>query len=142
MQIYVEIQADDCPRAITFYTTLFPSWKFTRTESIPIEYYHGRTSDSDDALMISILKRPVKTPPKEHGTNAFVCSFPVDTLEEFDALEKKVLELGGQISLPKFPIPDRGWHGYFLDAEGNTFGVFTTSYCTKEDLEKAGMGGS
>ncbi|EPS39150.1 hypothetical protein H072_7044 [Dactylellina haptotyla CBS 200.50] len=128
MQIYVEIQADDCTRAIKFYTTIFPSWSFTPAEGLPIEYHRGTFSDSAFEAAINILKRPAPTPAQGHGTNAFVCSFPVEDEKALDELEKKVLELGGQVAMAKFPIPERGWHGYFLDTEGNTFGVFTTSY--------------
>ncbi|KAK6536399.1 hypothetical protein TWF281_000637 [Arthrobotrys megalospora] len=129
MQLYIEIQADEPSRAVTFYTTIFPTWSFQKEESLPIEYYRGSFSPSPSGeSAINILKRPAQTPGPMHGTNAFVCSFPVDDEEAFDALQKKVLELGGQIALEKFPVPGRGWHGYFLDTEGNTFGVFTTKY--------------
>ncbi|KAK6544172.1 hypothetical protein TWF694_000879 [Orbilia ellipsospora] len=127
MQLYIEIQVEDCSRAINFYTTIFPSWSFTQDSNLPIEYHRGTISADNTQTAINILKRPVQAPPPKHGTNAFVCSFPVEDEKALDELEAKVTELGGKIAMAKFPIPGRGWHGYFIDTEGNTFGVFTTT---------------
>jgi predicted enzyme related to lactoylglutathione lyase len=55
------------------------------------------------------------------GTNAFVCSIWV---EHFNKTAEQILALGGQIALPKFAIPGRCWQGYFIDTDGNTFGIF------------------
>ncbi|KAK6363175.1 hypothetical protein TWF730_000620 [Orbilia blumenaviensis] len=132
MQLYIEIQADIPTRAVTFYTTLFPTWSFQKDPSLPIEYYRGTlspaSSSSPPTSAINILKRPTNPPPPMHGTNAFVCSFPVDDEAALDNIENKVVELGGQVAMQKFEIPGRGWHAYFVDTEGNTFGVFTTAY--------------
>jgi predicted enzyme related to lactoylglutathione lyase len=42
----------------------------------------------------------------------------------FDATAAKVIAAGGRIALPKFAVPGVCWQGYFLDMEGNTFGIF------------------
>jgi predicted enzyme related to lactoylglutathione lyase len=68
-----------------------------------------------------LLKRPVPAPPMRGGTNAFVCSFQV---ESFDATAEKVSQLSGMVALPKFAVPGKCWQGYFIDPEGNTFGIF------------------
>jgi uncharacterized protein len=68
-----------------------------------------------------LLKRPAKAPPAQSGTNAFVCSLEV---QDFDATEKAILKLGGIVALPKFAVPGTCWQGYFVDTEGNTFGIF------------------
>jgi hypothetical protein len=68
-----------------------------------------------------LLKRPAPTPPPQSGTNAFVCSLEV---ENFDATEKIILKLGGIVALAKFAVPGTCWQGYFVDTEGNTFGIF------------------
>jgi len=72
-------------------------------------------------LQGGILQRPVRRPPGQSGTNAFVCSFEV---EDYDSTEKTILQLSGVVALPKFAVPGRCWQGYYLDPEGNTFGVF------------------
>ena len=66
------------------------------------------------------LPRPAKIPPKEYGTNAYVCTVQV---ENFDEIAKKIELAGGLIAMPKFAFPGMAWQGYFLDTEGNTFGV-------------------
>lgn len=113
---YFEIQAADVPAAVAFYENVF-SWKFTKLEGMPIEYYRIETP----TLHGGLLKRPAKTPPMEFGTNAFTCSVQV---ENFDATADTILSNGGQVALPKFAIPGTCWQGYFIDTDNNTFGIF------------------
>ena len=113
---YFEIQADDPSRAVNFYRAIF-SWTFSRAEGLPVEYWRIETEGPRGGL----LKRPAKTPPPEHGTNAFVCSMEVAS---FDATAAKIRNAGGRIVLSKFAVPGVCWQGYFLDSEGNTFGIF------------------
>ncbi|HEU4417207.1 MAG TPA: VOC family protein, partial [Candidatus Angelobacter sp.] len=42
----------------------------------------------------------------------------------FDATAAKVLSVGGRTAMAKFAVPGVCWQGYFLDPEGNTFGIF------------------
>ncbi len=112
---YFEIQADDTKRACSFYRTVF-GWKFEKTEGLPIEYWRIET----DGPRGGLLKRPAKTPPPEHGTNAFVCSMEVPN---FDSSAQKIADLGGKVALPKFAVPGVCWQGYFIDTDGNTFGI-------------------
>jgi predicted enzyme related to lactoylglutathione lyase len=113
---YFEIQADDTNRAVRFYREIF-GWKFDKVDGLPIEYWRIETSGPRGGL----LKRPAKTPPPEHGTNAFVCSMEVTS---FDDMAAKVASHGGTVALPKFAVPGVCWQGYFIDPEGNTFGIF------------------
>ena len=114
--IYFEIQADDPKRAINFYARIF-DWKFSEIKGLPVSYWSIETGGSRGGL----LQRPAKTPPPQSGTNAFVCSFEV---ESFDEMAKTILNLGGIVALPKFAVPGTCWQGYFVDTEGNTFGIF------------------
>ena len=114
--IFFEIQADDVTRAVGFYQNVF-GWTFTKNSGAPIEYLDIETGGARGGL----LQRPAKTPPPEHGTNAFVCSMEV---EDFDEIAGKILANGGQAALDKFAVPGRCSHGYFIDTEGNTFGIF------------------
>ncbi len=113
---YFEIQADDPVRAAEFYGTLF-GWKFEREPNLPIEYWRIETG----GIRGGLLKRPAATPPPECGINGFVCSFAVD---DFDAFSERTQAKGGIIALPKFEVPGVCWQGYFVDPDGNTFGVF------------------
>jgi len=113
---YFEIQADDLKRASNFYGQIF-GWKFIKAEGLPVEYWRIETEGPRGGL----LQRPAQSPPPQSGTNAFVCSMEV---ENFDAVASKVIKLGGQVALPKFAVPGTCWQGYFLDTEGNTFGIY------------------
>ena len=112
---YFEIQ-DDTKRAAKFYAQVF-GWKFEEAPGLPVEYWRITTSGPRGGL----LKRPARAPSPGQGTNAFVCSMQVD---DFDKIAKNILDDGGAVALPKFAVPKVCWQGYFLDTEGNTFGIF------------------
>lgn len=115
--IYFEIQADDTKRAADFYKKIF-GWKIEKAqEDLPVEYWRIETGGPRGGL----LKRPVKAPPPQSGTNAFVCSIEV---KDFDEVAEKITKAGGQVALPKFAVTGVCWQGYFIDKEGNTFGIF------------------
>jgi uncharacterized protein len=114
--IFFEIHADDVQRAANFYQSIF-GWRFTRNLGAPIEYLDIETGRSRAGL----LKRPVKAPSPGQGTNAFICSVEV---KNFDVAAARIMANGGQVAIRKFPVPGRCWQGYFIDTEGNTFGIF------------------
>lgn len=113
---YFEIQSSNPSRECAFYADLF-GWTFIREPHAPVEYYRIET----DTLHGGLLKRPAPIPPDSCGTNAFTVSIQV---ANFDVAAQKILDLGGQIALPKFAIPGRCWQGYFIDPDHNTFGIF------------------
>ncbi|MES2208101.1 MAG: VOC family protein [Pseudomonadota bacterium] len=114
--LYFEIQADDTARAVNFYSNVF-GWEFSEVKGLPIPYWSIETGGARGGL----LKRPAEKPPTQCGTNAFVCSMEI---ENFAEIEEKILSLGGIVALEKFLVPGKCWQGYFIDTEGNTFGVF------------------
>jgi len=119
---HFEIQADQPERAAEFYRKVF-GWKIDKWEGGQMEYWMVMTADKDSkepGINGGLLPRPAKTPPQQCGTNAFVCTVVV---ENFDAIAKKIAEAGGIVALPKFALAGMAWQGYFLDTEGNTFGV-------------------
>jgi uncharacterized protein len=113
---YFEIQADDFDRAMTFYREVF-GWNFKKAEELPIAYWRIETEGPGGG----IVKRPAAAPARMSGTNAFVCSMEVD---DFDKMARNIIDHGGVIALQKFAVPGVCWQGYFLDTEGNTFGIF------------------
>ncbi|MDP9042316.1 MAG: VOC family protein [Bacteroidota bacterium] len=113
---YFEIQSSNPQREIDFYRNIF-GWKFIKQELAPIEYYRIETPGVSGGL----LKRPAPVPPQGTGTNAFVCSAQV---ENFDKTGTLITQEGGQVAMPKFAVPGRCWQGYFIDPDGNTFGIF------------------
>jgi hypothetical protein len=113
---YFEIQADDLGRATHFYEQIF-GWKFIKEAEMPIEYWRIETG----GLRGGMLRRPATAPPERSGANAYACSMEV---ESFDEIAQKIVSSGGAVALPKFAVPGKCWQGYFIDTEGNTFGIF------------------
>ncbi len=118
--IHFEIQVDNPERAIKFYTTVF-HWSFQQWGEM--KYWMCMTAPKDSkepGINGGLLPRPALMAEKPCGTNAWVCTVQVDN---YDAYAKTILENGGMIALPKMAIPGMAWQGYFLDTEGNTFGL-------------------
>jgi uncharacterized protein len=120
---HFEIQAEDPERAIAFYKDVF-GWDIQKWGEM--EYWMIMTAPKDSTepgINGGILKRPAKTPGHEFGTNAYVCTVQV---EHYDEIEKKILAAGGIVAMPKFAFPGMAWQGYYVDTEGNTFGLHQT----------------
>ena len=120
--VHFEIQADDLERARAFYGAVF-GWEFQDWSSAAGgSPYWGIVTGPDDQPGINggLLQRPAATPGTGQGTNANVCTMGV---EDYDATERKILDAGGQVALPKMALTGMAWQGYYLDPEGNTFGI-------------------
>ena len=120
--VHFEIQADDPERAMKFYKEIF-GWTFNKWEGLGTPYWIVMTAEKDSkepGINGGLLQRPCPPPEKEHGTNAFTCTVQVDN---FDETAKKIEAAGGIVAMPKFAIPGMAWQGYFLDTEGNVFGI-------------------
>ncbi len=119
--VHFEIQADDLQRAKAFYATVF-DWGFEDWSQATGSPYWGITTGPQDELGINggLQERPAPAPGADYGTNGFVCTVGVD---DHDATERRILDAGGQVALPKAALTGMAWQGYYLDTEGNTFGI-------------------
>lgn len=119
--VHFEIQADDVERAKTFYAAVF-GWSFDDYSSVAGSTYWGIVTGPQDEPGINggLLPRPVRAPVSGQGTNAYVCTMGVG---DYDQIEARILDAGGQVALPKMALPGMAWQGYYLDTEGNTFGI-------------------
>jgi predicted enzyme related to lactoylglutathione lyase len=119
--VHFEIQADDIERAKAFYTEAF-GWRFEDYGDFVGSPYYGVITGDDDEPGINggLLVRPRPALLPGQGTNAFVCTMQV---EDYDATEARILVAGGQVALPKMALTGMAWQGYYLDTEGNTFGI-------------------
>ena len=121
--VHFEIQVDDIARAKKFYTDVF-GWEFMEWPMPGSEPYIGVMTAPKDSKEPGInggmLKRPCPAPKPEQGTNAYITTMQV---ENFDKIAEKILAAGGKVAMPKFAIANMAWQGYFLDTEGNTFGI-------------------
>jgi predicted enzyme related to lactoylglutathione lyase len=121
--VHFEIQADDIERAKKFYGNVF-GWQFQDWPMPDGSTYAGvmtaEKESSEPGINGGLLKRPCPAPAPEQGTNAFVCTVQV---ENYDEIAKKIVDAGGIVALPKFALVGMAWQGYFIDSEGNTFGI-------------------
>jgi uncharacterized protein len=120
--VHFEIQADDVERAKAFYAAVF-GWSYEDySQFTGGQTYWGITTGPADQAGIDggLLPRPAPAPAPEQGTNGYVCTMQV---EDYDDTERHILEAGGQVALPKAALPGMAWQGYYLDTEGNTFGI-------------------
>lgn len=119
--VHFEIQADDIERAKAFYTAVF-GWSFEDFGQMTGSPYWGITTGPEDQPGINggLLQRPAPAPGPEQGTNGYVCTMGID---DYDTTEKRILDAGGQVALPKMALTGMAWQGYYIDTEGNTFGI-------------------
>jgi uncharacterized protein len=120
--LHFEIQADDVERAKAFYEKAF-GWTYQDYGHVTGgSAYWGVTTGPPDQPGIDggLLQRPAPASGAEQGANAFVCTIGV---EDYDATERRILDAGGRVVLPKMALTGMAWQGYYLDTEGNTFGI-------------------
>ena len=119
--VHFDIQVDDVERAKAFYAAAF-GWEFQDYGAFMAGEYWGVLTGPDDEPGISggLLPRPVPAPGPGQGANAFVCTVQV---EDYDAAEAAILAAGGEVAMPKTALTGMAWQGYYLDTEGNTFGL-------------------
>ena len=115
--VHFEIHAADPDRAVNFYTTLF-GWSFQKWEG-PMDYWLVTTGPNEQpGINGGLVRRQGELDGQ--AVIAYVCTVDV---EDLDASVQTALDNGGQIALPKMPIPGMGWLAYCKDTEGNIFGM-------------------
>lgn len=118
--VHFEIHADKPERAMKFYKDIF-GWEFQKWGEQ--DYWMVMTASKDSkepGINGGLLLRPCPAPKPEHGTNAYVITIVV---EDFDKTAKEIENVGGKVAMPKFALAGMAWQGYFIDTEGNTFGL-------------------
>jgi len=118
--IHFEIHADDVARACAFYGTVF-GWTFEDwTAFAGAPYFGARTGEGpgiDGAIM---GRRPGSSAGPGAPVNGAVLTMGV---ADYDAVEAVILASGGVVALPKMALTGMAWQGYYLDTEGNVFGI-------------------
>jgi uncharacterized protein len=117
---HFEIPAEDPRRAISFYEGLF-GWEFEGWGGPEPSYWLIKTVPTDETgsparqgVNGGLMKRHH---PQQPWANYIL-------VENVDEYAEKALSLGGQIALPKTPVPGMGWFVYLKDTEGNIFGIW------------------
>jgi predicted enzyme related to lactoylglutathione lyase len=118
---HFEIHADNPERCVKFYSEVF-GWEIEKWEGGQMEYWMVVTGPREEAGGINggIMRRPCPAPAPSQTTNAYVCTMVVDS---YDEMSDKIVAAGGKVAMPKFALKGMAWQGYFVDTEGNTFGL-------------------
>jgi predicted enzyme related to lactoylglutathione lyase len=119
--IHFEIQCDDLDRARRFYEAVF-GWEFQDWGHVTGSPYYGVITgpEGEPGINGGLQLRPAASPDAGHGSNAAVLTMGV---EDFDATARRIEDAGGRVALPKTALTGMAWQGYFVDTEGNTFGI-------------------
>lgn len=125
--VHFEIHADQPERAQRFYAALF-GWQFQKWQG-PVDYWTVTTGpDSQPGINGGLVPRRPGQPGD--AVSAYVCTVQVERLDETVAAATR---LGGQVALPRMPIPGVGWLAYCKDPEGNIFGVMQPDATAKPE---------
>lgn len=119
--IHFEIHVNDMERARKFYGEVF-EWSFQDwSDYAGIPYFGAVTgNENDPGINGALMQRQSSSLETNQSLNSFVCTMGV---ENYDVTEAKILENGGKIAMPKYALPGMAWQGYYLDTEGNIFGI-------------------
>jgi uncharacterized protein len=119
--IHFEIHVDDMDRAKAFYGEVF-GWTFQDWSEYAGMPYFGAVTGKEGTPGIdgALVKRQGPAPEPNKALNGYSCTMGV---EDYDSVEAKILQLGGRIALPKYALPGMAWQGYYIDTEGNIFGI-------------------
>lgn len=117
--VHFEIPADDLARARGFYADVF-GWDVSPVPEM--DYAVARTTATDDA----------GTPRSPGAINGGLLArrdpvhHPVITIDvaDIDATLRVVEQRGGKLVMPRQPVGDMGYVGYFADPEGNVVGLW------------------
>lgn len=119
--VHFEIPAADLQRAADFYRKVF-GWKIEKWPNGEQEYWAVMTADresSEPGINGGMVLRKAEVAPAT-GANAFVCTVQV---EDYDETEQRIFDAGGRAAEQKTIVAGVAWQGYYLDTEGNTFGL-------------------
>lgn len=120
--LHFEIQADDLSRAKDFYAKVF-GWTFEDYSYVVNAPYWWVTTAPEGSTepWINGWLMPRTAPLSQgSGANAFVATIGVDN---YDMIEKKILENGGKTVQGKYALPGMAWQWYYSDTEWNIFGL-------------------
>ena len=112
--VHFEIYTDAPEAVCPFYEKIF-DWKFKKFDGAPFDYWLVTTGDDKDPGINGGLTRP-----REGQSPGTLNTIAVPSLDE---TIKIIQEAGGNICVPKMPIPGVGWLAYAQDPVGNVFGI-------------------
>ena len=109
--VHFELPADDPERAVKFYQDVF-NWKIDKWEG-PIDYWLVMTGKEGEPGIDGAIGR-------RSEMMGYVNMVDVPSVDEFTG---KIVTAGGEVVMPKSPVPGVGYMAYCKDTEGNIFGI-------------------
>ena len=109
---HFEIPSDDVQRAQKFYSSVF-NWEFAKWDG-PTDYWMIKTGKDEEHGIDGGLTN------RAPGHTGITTTITVSSVAEFS---EKIIAQGGEIIVPKVPIPKIGWYAQCADTEGNMFGI-------------------
>ena len=110
--VHFEFAADDPDRASAFYSDVF-GWEIDKWGG-PCEYWLAQTGEEGEPGIDGGIAR------RREGSQPTTVTLDVPSVDAFAA---NVEQAGGQVVVPKAPIPGVGWIAFCKDTEGNVFGI-------------------
>lgn len=119
--VHFEIHATDLEAAKTFYAAAF-GWEYQDYSEFAGMPYFGIVTGPDTEMGINgaIMQRMGSFDGPGAPVNGAVLTMGV---ADFDETAAKIEAAGGQVTLPKYALPGMAWQGYFMDTDGNVFGI-------------------
>lgn len=119
--VHFEIHVNDMDRAKMFYGEVF-GWSFQDWSEYAGMPYFGAVTGDENQLGINgaLMQRQSPPPEANQPINGFACTMGV---ENYDVTEAKIIEHGGKLAMAKYALPGMAWQGYYIDTEGNIFGI-------------------
>jgi predicted enzyme related to lactoylglutathione lyase len=113
--VHFEIPGDEVERARKFYGELF-GWKIEKYQGPGPDYWVFMTTGGKTEAGIGggMMQR-------QHPQQQITVYIDVPSLDDYLA---KVQKLGGQVVVPKSPVPGMGYYAVCLDTENNGFGLW------------------
>ncbi len=109
--VHFEVPADDVERAQAFYGELF-GWQFSNPPGYDDYWVVDVGEDAGHGIAMMARQNA------DHGPTNY---FGVESVDDGLA---RVERLGGQVLMPKSPVPGMGWFAQCRDSEGNVFALW------------------
>jgi predicted enzyme related to lactoylglutathione lyase len=117
---HFEIPVEDLDRSAEFYRGLF-GWEINKwagsetpismVNTVPTDEKGRPTRPGVNGMLIK----------KQNPQHPFANYVNVESVDDY---AKKAVELGGQIAMPKTPVPGMGWFLYIKDLDDNILGLW------------------
>ena len=109
--VHFELPVSNPEASIAFYSAVF-GWKFHKWEG-PMDYWLISTGEGEPGINGGLMRRHDPAQP-------IACTADVENIEATCAA---IEAAGGQIVVPKMPVPGVGWLAYFKDPDGLITGI-------------------